>query len=354
MVLYVLIAVGGIALIEFSSSYLSQTSTSMRWALKARPLLTLGAILMIGQPINICAQEPPNAQPLTEVGILEDVYFGDAFPGPPQSEVEDFYRAIVRVAFYWQGDRWQSYQYSFEQAADDQVACFDFWRQRHWYLRTSDEHYQEVISRGEVRVPTLRYFLGQCVVSAPTETKDRNEEFAGWLYHPVRPPEVLCTRQSSPDTDGWSEQMPVEFSDLPSNVVKEFEKYLLKDVVLEVAQAEVAEKGTVARFVESVSCRSNSRHYAVYQIGINIGETDSDLIDESKMPICGPICIGAGPGEDQDAWLLGDGLKLFFVGDLNGNGDSELVFWIDRYNRNGYLLADSNLRAVATYEWSYH
>ncbi len=354
MVLYLIIAVGIIALIVLHGLCLPKASGVIGHAFRAQPIAALGATLTVTLAFSADAQYFSDPRPSAEVGILEEVYFGEAFVGSPQSEVEELYRPIVRVAFSWWGDYWRSYQYSFEQAAKEGSNSFSFWRQRHWYLRESDERYQDVVSLGEPWASWQTCFAGQHVISAPTDANPRSTDFSGCLNHPVRPPKVLCTRKPFPDTDGWSNQKSIEFADLPSNVIKEIEKYLLNDVILEMAQAEVVDKKTVAKFVESVSCRRNSKHYGIYEVRVNYDEADSDLIDQSKMPIEDPVCICTGPEADGEAWLLGDGLKLFFIGDLTGNGESELVFWIDGYNRNGYLLANSDLRAVATYEWSYH
>jgi len=353
MVLYLLIASGIITPTVLHKLYLPGASGSVWRALKAGPFLVF-ATLVIALAFNADAQDSPASRPLVEVGILEEVYFGDAFPGSPRLDEEDYIRRIVRVAFFWQSGRWQSYQETFRQAAEDDLSCFAFWKERHWYLRTTNEQYNELISRGEVRVPISEYFAGQCVVSAPAETKDRSNEFAGWFYHPVRPPEVLCTRQPFPDTDGWSERKSVEFFDLPENVLTVLEKYM-KDEVLKKAPAPAeVDMSSIEKLVDSVSCIRSERRYSVYQVSITSDEANLSLIDPAKLAFDNAICICAGPEEGGEAWLLGDGLRLFFIGDLNRNGESELVFWIDRYNTNGYLLANSNLRAAATYEWSYH
>jgi hypothetical protein len=129
----------------------------------------------------------------------------------------------------------------------------------------------------------------------------------------------------------------------------------MKDEVLKKAPAAFdADETAVEKLVEFVSCARSKSGYTVYQVAITCDDTTSSLVDPTKLAFDNPICICAGPGDDDEAWLLGDGLRLFFIGDLNGNGDSELVFWIDRYNRNGYLLANSELRAETTFEWSYH
>ncbi|MCC6489269.1 MAG: hypothetical protein IT364_17340 [Candidatus Hydrogenedentes bacterium] len=355
MLSYLLFRVGIITLIVRHKSLFSIASRGILHASGVRSIAVLGATLMIMFVPCARAQYFSDPRPPVEVGILEEVYFGDAFIGSPRPEVEELYRTIVRVAFYWQGDRWQSHQYPFERAAKEGSSTFAFWRQRHWYLRESDGRYGDVVSLGEPEVSWRMYFTGQHVISAPADATPRNKEFSGWISHPTRPPKVLCTRKPHPDTDGWSEPTSVEFSDLPQNVVKEIEKYLLNDVVLDEVKRGVRDNDILAGFIKSISCRRNNKRFSIYNVEINYTtEADADIIDSVKMPIYGPIWVGAGPEENGETWLLGNGLRLFFIGDLNGNGDSELVFWIDRYNNNGYLLSNSELHAVATYEWSYH
>lgn len=52
--------------------------------------------------------------------------------------------------------------------------------------------------------------------------------------------------------------------------------------------------------------------------------------------------------------FIGGGLTLLEHADLNGDGKEEFVFWIDRYNENGYLIAWNRFRDTAEFAWTYH
>ena len=45
---------------------------------------------------------------------------------------------------------------------------------------------------------------------------------------------------------------------------------------------------------------------------------------------------------------------LIDAGDYDGDGQSEVLFWVNRYNGNGYILFYNDFTAHAAFEWSYH
>jgi hypothetical protein len=51
---------------------------------------------------------------------------------------------------------------------------------------------------------------------------------------------------------------------------------------------------------------------------------------------------------------LGTGLQLVDAGDYDADGKSELLFWYDGYNSNGYDLFSSDFRKHVKVRWSYH
>ncbi len=47
-------------------------------------------------------------------------------------------------------------------------------------------------------------------------------------------------------------------------------------------------------------------------------------------------------------------LNLVDAGDYDQDGYSDVLFWIDRYNGNGYALFYNNFSSYVSFEWSYH
>jgi hypothetical protein len=52
--------------------------------------------------------------------------------------------------------------------------------------------------------------------------------------------------------------------------------------------------------------------------------------------------------------ILDDGMELVDAGDYDGDGKSELVFSIDRYDRGGYELFYDDFRKRVVFAFSYH
>ena len=59
-------------------------------------------------------------------------------------------------------------------------------------------------------------------------------------------------------------------------------------------------------------------------------------------------------GADGETRYLGPGLILVDAGDYDGNGTSELVMSLSRYNRGGYVLFSNTFIEEARFEFGYH
>jgi len=54
----------------------------------------------------------------------------------------------------------------------------------------------------------------------------------------------------------------------------------------------------------------------------------------------------------RDDWA--SALTLVDIGDFDGDGAVEALFWLSGYNENGYVLFFDQFRRKATFTWSYH
>ena len=51
---------------------------------------------------------------------------------------------------------------------------------------------------------------------------------------------------------------------------------------------------------------------------------------------------------------LGSEMIVLDIEDFDGDGKSEFVFWLNAYNRNGYVIVWDNFRQRSSFIWSYH
>jgi hypothetical protein len=56
----------------------------------------------------------------------------------------------------------------------------------------------------------------------------------------------------------------------------------------------------------------------------------------------------------QSGWYLDEGMWLVDAGDYDNDGQSEVIFSIDRENRGGYELFYNDFRKRVTFEFGYH
>jgi len=54
-------------------------------------------------------------------------------------------------------------------------------------------------------------------------------------------------------------------------------------------------------------------------------------------------------GDDYDSTIM-----LVDAGDYDGDGDSEVIFWVSRYNHDGYVLFYKQLSRFVEFSWGYH
>lgn len=74
-------------------------------------------------------------------------------------------------------------------------------------------------------------------------------------------------------------------------------------------------------------------------------------------------CDGPQPPEWADNWFLIDGENLDYIGremtlvdagDYDNDGKSELLFWHNGYNEDGYILISNSFRDKSEFLWGYH
>lgn len=177
-------------------------------------------------------------------------------------------------------------------------------------------------------------------------------EFSGWIGEIQPRPLVTVSDTNYADREKWKPFVPDEriIKELTTLYKQHFEytEYAridtLSDVILALGKSYISANGG-----------------SLIQIG------EKNFLDDGAVILSSPIWIyrssagevidlskavdfpfrGAGDSETSN-------LHLVDAGDYDGDGYSEVIFWIDRYNGNGYALFYHNFSAHVTFEWSFH
>jgi hypothetical protein len=195
----------------------------------------------------------------------------------------------------------------------------------------------------------------------------RTEEFAGWMGTAVKRPVVLLERPYFRDPEQWRKK---EWNEpVPRDLIFAFRRFVVpgvyddkapgvancefpeKDVVncafpdkdLEIADAYQSKSG---KLIVKMRFRKDSETLRVLSAGQypwhvkGIDSPDPNSFWFSKS--------GA------DLLYLGDNLVFLDVGDFDSDGRSEIVFFLSRYDEDGYLILWDGLKRTTKFSWSYH
>lgn len=173
--------------------------------------------------------------------------------------------------------------------------------------------------------------------------------FAGWMGGEVHRPLVVTTGHGCRDPEHWRPSAP------PQGVLKRLVSELRK-VTKDIYDCGPAgdhgpysfPDGDIVTLTSHVS-DSSSR---IVSLSVRV---PADLAER-----CG---VTSGSGWEPHTFVvlpdgqirhLGSGLTLLDAGDYDGDGYSELVFFVARYDAGGYALFRGNLPRLVSYEWNYH
>tara|TARA_Y100000589_G_C27144695_1_gene626289 strand:- start:788 stop:1693 length:906 start_codon:yes stop_codon:yes gene_type:complete len=176
-------------------------------------------------------------------------------------------------------------------------------------------------------------------------------EFSGWVGYAQPRPLVTVTDTNYSDPEQWKPFKPNrnEITELASLYEKHFKnmEFGWVDTVihskLEFGKSYISsESNKLLQFgiLDSV----NGKEYLSNRIWI-YKSNSGEIIDLSKA-IDFPF-KGHGDSEISNLYLVD-------AGDYDNDGYSEVVFWIDRYNGNGYALFYNNFSSHVSFEWNYH
>lgn len=241
----------------------------------------------------------------------------------------------VRLAFIRRGDGWGA------------VCTRDFCppdtapRAAAWSVGFSGKYLSSI--PGPPRPPQREWSLNARGV--PTVGRP-SEEFGGFLDSTVHRPLVVSSARRFADPDGWARRAPPE--KITAALRSEFRK----------------------RFPVVENCRSSRDEggapWAYRDANIRVPKFYASRNGWSVAAVKLAPYRCDGPEDDAFAqqWFaispegvikyLDEGIWLLDAGDYDGDGKSELIFTIDRYNEGGYVLYYDGFKRHTTVEFHYH
>lgn len=266
---------------------------------------------------------------------------------PREPSKDDRYEHRVRILFAKSDRGWESvldcpdWQANYPQKVEWTVAFDgrDFGK-----LESEDDPdsaaYAQFFARDKVHKPNAKYKIPE--VGKPTTA------FSGWLDEAYLRPLVVVSAKNYKDPQKWKPFKPSQ-----SEISRIIPLY-----------REAA--GKVMR------CQEGSDKMIPFDY------TDADLnAFKSYRAVTGEFLIsigfrpeqmkcGGGPAGNPEwqHWFylsagnevthIGDRMRLVDAGDYDNDGSSEVMFWTELYNRDGYILFFDGFAKYSDYLWSYH
>lgn len=182
---------------------------------------------------------------------------------------------------------------------------------------------------------------------APPTQGERTVEFAGWTGEPVYRPLIATATASFATPDPWREA-PL------APVARDAAIQAFRAAFPAPQNCASAEENTprAVSFDDDDIAMSNSlvSQSAWGLVTFNLtGYACDGPLDDSPFA---PQMMLVSP--DGDARVLGEGLQFLDAGDFDGDGTSEVVFVVNRYNQGGYELQANDFSHKVEALYSYH
>ncbi|MBN2321788.1 MAG: hypothetical protein JXR49_22105 [Acidobacteria bacterium] len=173
-----------------------------------------------------------------------------------------------------------------------------------------------------------------------------NREFSGFTAHHCYRPLVVLSNDKCTDPKQWRSFSPQKA--VIDSIKPDFLKHLhqihftcpdvdIQNPPLTVAKSYKSKTGNMLVNIETKCAVSMWFYIDQYGKKQNL----SSLVDWKY--------ILNDFGGDNDSTM-----RLVDAGDYDGDGDSEVVFWISRYNRDGYIMFYEGFEKFIEFSWGYH
>ena len=261
----------------------------------------------------------------------------------------------AKILFVKKGDIWHSVEKEWNRSGKFDIPDIKAWN---WtvafdgrnlgQLKLFDPNPNEVYTNSWafVRDKFFNIETGQKI----PKVQNRSMQFGGWLKTPENRPLVLVSKPNFSDPEHWK-SIPEE---------REFKSQLYVPLKLAIGRFNAYHCPDGPETSEEVLFDFQKKDMVFYKAygSKNGSKIVAVGIDNNKHECDGPL-----PPEWADNWFLIDGKNIEFIGremtlidagDYDGDGKSELLFWHNGYNRNGYILISNSFKQRSQFIWGYH
>jgi hypothetical protein len=255
----------------------------------------------------------------------------------------------VRVVFRKDGSNWTAF---FSECPDVhclQTISSDYPRESVWHISFSGREVGQVTARTPASFPFYSHIGLQDIISTgPVPTiGEPSDAYGGYTGASVHRPLVAVSEPYFRDPETWR----------PSKLTASLEKEVRKKFRLQFPRLcrQPGEESPLEAYryanedVKTVETFGSALGWAVVRLHLD-GAIDCDDTE-------------AGFGID-DAWFtvdpkgsaryLASGMWFVDAGDYDNNGQSELLFSINRDNRGGYVLFYDNFKGRVVFQYGFH
>lgn len=276
----------------------------------------------------------------TVVGVLEDV------PGSYAGEQD---RRAVRVVFEKVGREWRPFPSTCQDERCLSTVSTEYPHEIIWTVGFDGKNLGQVIAR------TPRDFkfyseVGLQVVTSqgPVPTVgQKSEKYGGYTGAPVYRPLVTNSHPYFNDPESWR---PSRLSaDLVRVLRQQFRRQFPKLCKLGDDQTNLEPFSYGDNNIVAVDAYGSKKGWTIARLhlggAIDCSDTEAGFQIDDKWFVVDP---------KQSARYLDAGMWLVDAGDYDNDGQSEVIFSIDREDRGGYELFYNDFRKRATFQFAYH
>jgi hypothetical protein len=266
---------------------------------------------------------------------------------PREPSKDDRYEHRVRILFAKSDSGWESvldcpdWQANYPQKVEWTVAFDgrDFGKLESEDVPDSAK-YANFYARDKIHKPNSKYKIPK--VGKPTT------EFSGWIDEAYLRPLVLVSDKNYKDPQKWKPFKPSQ-SEI-SRIIPVYREFAGRVMRCQEGSHKMIPFNYTDEDLNAFKSYRAVTGDALISVGFRLEQTK---------------CGGGSPDDPQwQHWFylspekevahIGDRMRLVDAGDYDSDGVSEVIFWTERYNRDGYVLFYKGFAKNTDYLWSYH